>query len=49
MRRILQFHGWPKPEEHLWSEWRTFSKTEYYRTCVHPNCSASERKPVPKA
>lgn len=54
----LQYHSWPKPEEHLWSRWmaNTVRKvgadpkppTEY-RTCEHPKCNAVEVREVPNA
>lgn len=36
---------WPKPGEHLWSEWRAktpLPNATQYRVCLHPHCHAEE-------
>ncbi len=44
----LQYHAWPKPEEHLWTSWMLNTSREgatpptEHRTCLHPACHAVE-------
>lgn len=44
-------HEWPKNGEHLWGPWlyeRGLPKPAQYRQCVHPECSAVDRREAPK-
>ena len=49
----LQYHGWPDPGEHLWSEWMSDRPRQgtqpatQYRKCCHPRCGAWERREAP--
>lgn len=45
------YHHWPSPLEHSWSKWqadRPMPNPTQYRSCIHPLCTAVERRPAPK-
>lgn len=45
-------HNWPKPDEHVWTDWMQYNSNRpylQYRMCVHPMCSANEKREAPKA
>ena len=43
-------HDWPvKAGYHLYGPWMVYDKKTKYRVCVHPDCTATEKKDVSKA
>lgn len=41
-------HEWPADDGHLWGPWMTRTRTEQYRKCVHPECTAINTREAPK-
>lgn len=41
-------HKWPENGGHLYGPWFPKNRTQKYRQCVHPECSATETV-TPKA
>lgn len=42
-------HNWPQDGGHKWGTWMPKDRATKYRTCVHPNCDATEEKDVRNA
>lgn len=45
-------HKWPAVGEHLFGRWQAekgLPNAIEYRVCLHPDCRAIERRPVPNA
>lgn len=53
--RELESHGWPSDGEHVWTRWYQNKPNDakggptQYRTCIHPECGASEERKAPLA
>lgn len=45
--RVKYDHQWPKAGDHLWSVWKAetgLPKPTESRTCLHPECNATETR-----